>query len=214
MNRTKWGPSHILFAYTGQIRKTNFRTQEVNYEMKSILSIAAGLVLAFSSAAFAQDETVIAPASALTTTAVAQMSAAPGTGVTGDAVPAVIPAMILLAPLQTGLPCISCAPSPTPLGFSLGVSVPTGYIATGATSLQLTSTFESITGGSCTLTLAIMQGTHTLFTTGGAITLAANTIYISSAAVTRGVHWHGTAAAVLTVTCGTASVLRTPLYFQ
>lgn len=183
---------------------------------RNLLPIAAGLVLAFSNSAFAQAADLAGDATPSVSigapAAIAELK-----GVPAAPAPAMIASSIVVSPTQPGLPCFACAPSPTPLTFSIGASVPTGYIPLTEPNIQFAMVYETLSAsGSCSVVLAIMQGTKALYTASGTPTLAVNTIYLQpSANIARQSTWHGAATGVGTVKCGaTIITASTNLYFQ
>jgi hypothetical protein len=193
---------------------------------KTLLTLAAGLVLLFASSAFAQsdDQVTAAAIAAIAATTpsdsivIHEIAKAPLDATEPVTTPpALLTDFIVVAPTQSGLPCFGCAPSPTPLSFSLGLSIPTAYITTGETSLQLVEEWETVTAaGSCTLGIAIMRGTKVLYTVSGTATVSANTIYVTDVSgVARKSYWHGKAKAIGTFACGASTATaQDTIFFQ
>jgi hypothetical protein len=193
---------------------------------KTLLTLAAGLVLLFASSAFAQsdDQVTAAAIAAIAATtpsdsiAIHEIAKAPLEATEPVTTPpALLTDFIVVAPAQTGVPCFGCAPSPTPLSFSLGLSIPTAYIPTSETSLQLVEEWETVTAsGSCSLGIALMRGTKVLYSASGTVTVAANSIYVTDVSgIARKSYWHGKGKAIGTFTCGASTAtVQGNIFFQ
>jgi hypothetical protein len=195
--------------------------------MKTLLTVVAGLALVVSTSAIAQtaDDAAVEQAAlaaiaatpvtadaAVTTTVLAPLAdLAPATA------PAIIASMIVPSPVQTGVPCFSCAPSPTPLTDSLGLSVPYAYIPTTFTTVQYTLEWTDLSySGSCTVSFALMQGTTKLDSASGTVTGAVpSSIGASAFTRTRKAKDHGAATLVGKVKCGTnTATVKSSVYLQ
>jgi hypothetical protein len=137
---------------------------------KTLLTVAAGLALAFASSAFAQssdDKAVAAAWAAVDASTLSSDGATAQTigwveGDTEAGAPPLISTFIAVSGTQTGLPCFSCAPNP-PVGESIGLSIPPGSIPTSDKQLTYAYMFTDISvTDTCTVSFALMQGTKVL----------------------------------------------------
>jgi hypothetical protein len=190
---------------------------------KTLLTVAAGLALAFSSFAFAQssDDKVIAAAWAAVDASTPSSNS--GTAriigwVEGDTdtdAPPLISTFIAVSPTQTGLPCFSCAPDP-PLGASLGLSIPPGSIPTSDKQLTYAYMFTDISiTDTCTVSFALMQGTKVLDHDSAGANLTPGSIWLVNFPRKFPKGYKGAAKAVGMVKCGTQkSSVTTSVYLQ
>ncbi len=194
--------------------------------MKTLLTLFVGLAFVVSGSAIAQTDdasveqaalaaiaaTPVTPNAAVTTTVLGPLAdLAPATA------PAIIASMIVPSPVQTGVPCFSCAPSPTPLTFSMGLSIPYAYIPTSYASVQYTIEWTDISwAGNCTVSFALMQGTTKLDSASATVTgAAANSVASSAFTRKRKVADHGAATLVGHVKCGTnTATVKSSVYLQ
>lgn len=194
--------------------------------MKTLFTLVAGLAFVVSGSAIAQTAddaaveqaalaaiaaTPVTPDAAVTATVLAPLAdLAPATA------PAIIASMIVPSPIQTGVPCFGCAPSPTPLTFSMGLSAPYAYIPTSYTSVQYTIEWTDVSyAGACTMSFALMQGTTKLDSASAAYTATANSIVSGAFNRKRKSKDHGAATLVGHVKCGTnTSTVKSSVYLQ
>jgi hypothetical protein len=190
---------------------------------KTLLTVAAGLALAFSSSAFAQssDDKVIAAAWAAFDASTPSSDS--GTAQTigwleGEAdaeAPPLISSFIAVSGTQTGLPCFSCAPDP-PLAASIGLSIPPGSIPTSDTKLTYAYAFTDINvTATCTVGFTLMQGTKVLDHESSAANLTPGSIWLVNFPRKFPTGHKGAAKAVGMVKCGAdKSSVTTSVYLQ
>jgi len=190
---------------------------------KTLLTVAAGLALAYSSSALAQstDDKVIAAAwAAVDASTPSSNSATARTigwveGETEADAPPLISTFIAVSPTQTGLPCFSCAPDP-PLGESIGLSLPPGSITTSDKQLTYAYLFTDISiTETCTVSFALMQGTKVLDHDTMGANLTPGSIWLVNFPRNFPKGRKGAAKAVGMVKCGTRkSSVTTAVYLQ
>jgi hypothetical protein len=190
---------------------------------KTLLTVAAGLALAFSSSAFAQstDDKVIAAAWAAVDASTPSSNSATARmigwleGETDADAPPLISTFIAVSPTQTGLPCFSCAPDP-PLSVSLGLSIPPGSIPASDKQLTYAYLFTDVSvTETCTVSFALMQGTNVLDHDTAGANLTPGSIWLVDFPRNFPKGHKGAAKAVGMVKCGAdKSSVTTSVYLQ
>jgi hypothetical protein len=190
---------------------------------KTLLAVAAGLALAFSSFALAQSSNDQVIAAALAAVDAGTPTSDSGTArtigwVEGDTdadAPPVISSFIAVSATQMGLPCFSCSPNP-PLLESIGLSIPPGSIPTSAKQLTYAYMFTDISvTDTCTVSFALMQGTKVLDHDSVAANLTPGSIWLVNFPRKFPKGHKGAATAVGMVKCGAhKSSVTTSVYLQ
>lgn len=128
--------------------------------------------------------------------------------------PAVVGAYIVTALNITGTPCFNCVNGATAGTF--GTGDPLGYVNTNLTSLEVLQVYYDVSyTGSCTLAVALTQGTHTLASGAGSYSPTPGGVYDVYLKVTRGSTWHGPALMTGKIVCGTVTVInKGTVHFQ
>ena len=190
---------------------------------KTLLTVAAGIALAFSNSAFAQssdDEVITAAWAAFDASTPSSDSGTAQTiawleGEAGADAPPLISSFIAVSGTQTGLPCFSCAPNP-PVTGSIGLSIPPGSIPTSVKKLTYAYMFTDISvTAACTAGFSLTQGTKVLDHDSIAANLTPGEILLVSFSREFPKGHKGAAKAVGMVKCGTdKSSAVTSVYLQ
>jgi hypothetical protein len=114
----------------------------------------------------------------------------------------------------TGTPCFNCVNGSTSGTF--GTGDPLGYVNTTLSALGVLFVYFDVSyTGSCTVSVALTQGTKTLASGSGSASFSPGGVYDSMLKVTRASTWHGTALMTGKLVCGSTTVTNTGhVHFQ
>ena len=182
--------------------------------IKTCLALGlAGLVLISSSAAYANAPMTQDEWEALSyATALLAMQHAPPTVVSGAGhrfgspwidvtTPAVVGGYIVTTLKQSGTPCFNCVNSGE--AGTYGTGDPLGYVNSTLSSIGVLNVYFDVSDtASCSISIALTQGTTVLASGSGHFTPTPGAVEWSFLSVTRQSTWHGAALMTGKVTCG------------